>query len=192
MVPVSGSHGVKLFVTISCSMWCDGDAYEPLKERTPEERTTSNVIPCEFLLADSWSYVGTLLFYCAKVFMCPSELFDVNVISELTRTNYMNKTWFLRLSMHTRFFKKKIFCKKLHMDYPPESEQLINNTAIVRCTELKRSIGSLTYFKKSWRNSVNWIHAFFYKHQRYKHLQPEISPKVFDKIDIPVYSASIF
>ena len=33
---------------------------------------------------------------------------------------------------------------------------------------------------------------FFYKHQRYKHREAQISPKCFDKINVPMYSASIF
>ena len=36
------------------------------------------------------------------------------------------------------------------------------------------------------------LHAFFYKHQRYKHRETQILPKFFDKIDVPMYSVSIF
>ena len=33
---------------------------------------------------------------------------------------------------------------------------------------------------------------FFNKHQRYKHRETQILPKFFDKIDVPMYSVSIF
>ena len=40
-------------------------------------------------------------------------------------------------------------------------------------------------------NNLSDVHAFFYKHQRYKHREAQILPKFFDKIDVPMYSASI-
>jgi len=59
---------------------------------------------------------------------------------------------------------------------------------------INSSLDTVSHFKSSpYPGEVKPNTRFlFYKHQRYKHRQAEISPKCFHKIDVPMQSASIY